>query len=456
MPVVFSVFALFLAACNQDQAEVVNTTDNGNVEPQSSLIPDAEKPEVGALINTAATAPLHRSTGTLADYIQTHVKPNGTSTPTFKELINHLNFRTLNTEYNTWVSETCQSYLKDFFAADAKVTIVDSEMNIDSGDSRWRFVLSRGPILKLSMFYKKDLASSIETRLSYKYDDLEWIGNATYRPIKATCEDSVYAKTSLAPEPGTRFIDWRVMNHASDAKQMQGKSYGEFDLEKALWRARDAKLTSTFDGMQNFKQQHYTESVDLFSFPRTSKPIGKLHLKLKSAYVDGSYARVKLLDASNVSLAEPRVLYRAKDFPALLVFSPVEKRWIRITPENERPLWIDKNSLSAPMRHALEDRGKVFESASVIEITSPHRIRSAPTLDSEVLASVVSSVGTVRPLEVKGDWLKVHYTAEKPDGLFEKVLNQDYAGEPVNFEGWIKWRSEPGAEYVSPFYRLGM
>ena len=105
------------------------------------------------------------------------------------------------------------------------------------------------------------------------------------------------------------------------------------------------------------------------------------------------------------------------------------------------------------LQSAFVPRDRVIEEATKVKVLSAHRLRASASTDSEIL-TVMGRNGDedLYPLEVRGDWLKVHYVTPRTHYLYEPVLLETLGPEHTQFQGWLKFRDASGKENIDVEY----
>ncbi|MEZ5066073.1 MAG: hypothetical protein R3B81_15175 [bacterium] len=176
-------------------------------------------------------------------------------------------------------------------------------------------------------------------------------------------------------------------------------------------------------------------------------PLARLELAARPGY-EGTSVQGRLVGPG--TLRAPQVIYRAKVYPRLLVFSLAEHDgvpWYDLSDDPSRPAWIDGRSLPEPLAHAFVSRPDVVRGADEVSVRSPRRLRAGPGADTEVLDVVDYRTGILTPLDMQGDWLKVHYVTPIPADPYAEI-----GDEYRQMDAWIEWRSPAGEEYVEIEY----
>ena len=352
-------------------------------------------------------------------------------------LFNSLNLRSFDHPLSSRLRSGCDTYLSDWIDQWDFTKSVPASYTFGSNDTQISYTLiGADQAVVTTTSGQGDKPSKLSVKIAYSLKYNEWRGMQPVGKQSDTCREQQKAALKNS-KPNRR-----------NSFEVERFSVGEIALGELP--VNQVGPVAVWDGSGISPERPYHKSETPLYAEIDGESVGYLGIEVYSDSIEGSRARVILVDHYGLKLATAEVLYRAKFYPSMLIFD-AKRGWYRLNIDNrETPLWIHEKTTHPGIQNAFQNREHMVKTANEIKVRSAHRLRSGPGTHTEIVKVLEKDKNDlIVPLQTQGDWLKVVHVSPHP-GMLEggeewlMSLDENY----IKNIGWIKWRASPTEQYV--------
>ncbi len=340
------------------------------------------------------------------------------------KLYQQLNLRSFKSMLGPRVKYHCETYLSEYYP-DSAISLTDSQLTINDDSDYWQITILNENTINIVNRSLQGTYNTTSTDTVYFHPGSEDIR------VKLTEKDgddtfAIAQKENCVPLNGRPKV-----NRTFDSFAVQSRSVGEFDLAKEF-------EPSTFP---------IYESIE-------GAIVGEMTISVVFDGVEGTTPSISIKSNKNVALPEPQTLYRAKFYPALLVFDQ-SNGWFNISADTQRKLWLNVDTLPPQLASVFNTREEVMLTGSIITVKSAHRLRAESNTDSAILKVLRPYENDqIWPMEIMGDWMRVVSISPEPIEMSLEELRED--PKFTVLEGWLKWRESAKKQYIDVHHWFGL
>lgn len=343
------------------------------------------------------------------------------------KLYHYLNLRSFKSMIGPRLKYHCETYLREYFPESA-ISLTNSQLIINDGSDFWQISILNNSTINI---VNRSLQGTYNTTFNK---------TVYYHPgskdIRARLSEQEGGDAfEIAQQDNCVPVDGRPKVKSKYSKYrpglVQSRSVGEFKLGKEFGPNR-FPLYETIEGAI----------------------VGEVTITVKFDGVEGTTPSISIIPIKNVALPKPQTLYRAKFYPALLVFDQSDG-WFNISADPKNELWFNVDTLPPELASAFYTREQIMLEGSIITVKSAHRLRAESNTNSDILKVLRPNENDqIWPMEIKGDWMRVVSIVPEPVDMSLEELRNDPNFTVV--EGWLKWRESPKEQYVDVHHWFGL